>query len=153
MHPDNRRNEPAVLAVGDLRLATLLVTGTTRRTIASTLKVSIRSTQNQVTRLRAALGATTAYTYGVLAIRRRVLSADTIIGHARQHINHDWTQPTMREYEILRLLSTGLTDHEAGNRVGISEITVRRTVQRLAVANGAHARITAGALFEALAWN
>jgi DNA-binding NarL/FixJ family response regulator len=144
--------QPAVIEIGTRRLVTLLATGATQHTIADQLNLSIRSIQKQLAQLRTALGATTAYTCGTLTIRRRLLPAATVIAHARQHVNR-FTEPTMREYELLRLQAAGLTDTQIALEINMSETTVRRNIRRLAHTNGARTRTSAGALFEALRWN
>lgn len=142
----------AFIEIGNLRLATLLATGATQHAIADQLNLSVRTIQKQLAQLRTTLGATTAYTCGALTIRHRLLSAVTVIVHARQHVDR-FTEPTMRDYELLRLQAAGHTDAQIALEINMSETTVRRDIRRLAHTNGASTRTSAGALFEALRWN
>jgi len=127
--------------------------GVTHKTAAHRLHISVRSVGTHLAHIRQALAARTAYAMGAYAVRFKHVDPDAVVTRASARTSGRWISPTTRQSTILRLLASGATDQEIAAKIGISETTVRRDVSRLAVANGAPARITAGALFEALGWN
>jgi DNA-binding NarL/FixJ family response regulator len=146
--------EPSITSAHlDRKLVTLLVAGATHEIIARRLHTSLRSTEVRIAALRTALAATTPYMLGVNAVRRGHLEAARIMAYAGRRIGDAWREPTIRQYEVLRLLASGLADGPAARIIGVSTSTLRRDLNRLATANGATSRVTAGALFEALDWN
>jgi DNA-binding NarL/FixJ family response regulator len=147
-----RADSRAATRVGRLRLMTMLATGATQESMASQLNVSLRSIQKEVEQTRRRLGATTAYTCGMLVVRQSLLPADLILDHARRRVRR-FVEPTMRAYEVLRLLAAGIPDPKIAQELGMSESTVRRDLRHLTHANGIYTRVSAGALFEALQWH
>lgn len=131
----------------------LLVLGAQRPTIAQDLQLSARTVDQRVAEIKRAIGATDRFGLGVGTIRRRLINPIYPVAHASaRRADAEWVLPTSRQYEFLRLRSSGSTVEQVAAKTGMSASSVRQQLARLATRNGAGNAVSAGALFEALGW-
>lgn len=131
----------------------LLVLGAQRPTIARDLQLTARAVDQRVAEIKRTIGAPDRFGLGVAAIRRRLINPIYPVAHASaRRADAEWVPPTRRQYEFLRLRSSGSTVDQVAEKTGMSASSVRQQLARLASRNGASNAISAGALFEALGW-
>lgn len=141
------------LASMHLDVLYLLVIGAQRHTIARDLYLSTRTVDQRIADLKQTLGTADRFVLGVAAIRRRWIDPVYPVAHASaRREGDDWFEPNPRQYEIIQLRANGATNAEIAEKFGVSAICVRRSLLRLAAANGARNAVNAGALFESLGW-
>lgn len=137
----------------------LLVTGWAPAAVARQQAMSLRLLEARLAATRHALGATTPYTLGMLAIRHRLVPATAPTDHARPRSQAAdsttvaWVEPTPVQQDILHLLAAGHSYAQTAAALDLSPRTVRRRFRALTAANGVDRPLPAGALFEALGWH
>ncbi|MGH3679880.1 MAG: hypothetical protein ACRDT2_06440 [Natronosporangium sp.] len=142
-----------LLSPTDLDVVYLLVLGAQRPTIARDLRLTTRAVDQRVAGIKRIIGAPDRFGLGVAAIRRRLVNPTYPVAHASaRRADAEWVLPTKRQYEFLRLRSTGSTVDQVTEKTGMSASSVRQQLARLATRNGASNAVSAGALFEALGW-
>lgn len=131
----------------------LLVIGDRRTTIAHELHLSPRTLDVRIADLKRALGAPDRFGLGVGAVRDGWIDSHYPTTHAAgRRVAADWVAPTPRQLDILRLRAGGAPAGAVATKLGVRTSTVHRYLSQLAVDNGARNAVSAGALFEALAW-
>lgn len=145
LYQDSVRNDPATLSYakwlteqgGQVRTAPLLPP----RSLVFDSRITIIPLQPSDTRAGALLTEDPAVVENVVAMFKQAWDMSVPLGADR---TSDPTQLTQTERDVLKLLSTGITDEAVSRRLGVSMRTVRRQMAALMERLEASSRFEAG---------